>query len=130
MTEIHRAAARKIAETVSWVLEDALVWSLVAFGGVAALVGPANLLGAGVHLLLAGRLWVRAVWRRYQMGIRVRIWWRRGFLGLLGTRMFTSVRWKRYGPGKTLGGEQDREKKELREWMRAGDNYLALAPMQ
>ncbi|KAK3364344.1 hypothetical protein B0T25DRAFT_529849 [Lasiosphaeria hispida] len=122
LTATHRAAAKKTAEALPWVGEDIVMWALVAFGAVAAVIGPARLLRAGTRVLWASWLWVRVAGRRLRAGVLA--WWRGGVWELLGT-LFESVRWRRFGPGRTLGGERG----PLREWLRVWDNYLAGAPM-
>ncbi|KAK0655468.1 hypothetical protein B0T16DRAFT_487004 [Cercophora newfieldiana] len=137
-----RAAAKKIANACSWIDEEILVGVLVAIGTVAAVVGPGRLLLAGTRVLGAGSLWVRVAWRRFSVRV-LRAWWRKGVWELLG-KMSMSVRWKRYGPARTLNewGVVSRAwleewaaytytyKPEKRipgvfgEWLRTWDNYL------
>jgi len=113
---VHRAAAKKIAETFSWAEEVTLVRTMVAVGTVAAVVGPGGLLWAGARVLRAGWLWARVAGRRLWADVLV-TWWRRGMWGLLG-RLFKSVRWGRYGPGRTLNEWRVVSRGWLEEWAR------------
>lgn len=121
-TETHREAAKKIAERVSWADEVILWRAMVVIGTVGALVGPAKLLWAGAQVLRASWLWVQ--------GARsVLVWWKRGLWGLMVTGFWwvvekysESMRWQRYGPGRTC----DEWSVAARAWLAERSRYTKL----